>query len=76
MTDDQADVWFKDHANYSMTQEPGVTHYRLSEAGSDDHVEITIPEMVIHPDPVLVQRFLVRWFLSAYEPASAPASTA
>ena len=70
MTDDEADAWFLAHAQYSMKHVTGMTAYDLwrqnTKCTPENSVGFVIPETAPHPDPKEVQRFMVRWFVSAF----------
>ena len=70
MTDAEADAWFLNNADFKMTHTAGMTTYQLWRRGKtardEETVGFAIPEAVQHPEPLEVQRFLVRWFASAH----------
>lgn len=67
MTDDEADRWFTNHAEYEHRDSIGYTTFGLRKRGGN-------PEEVVgfvkgnagDPDPALVRRFLVRWWVGLY----------
>jgi hypothetical protein len=68
MTDAEADEWFKANAAYQVSNQVGLTIYRLARNGGppDERVEAAIAENAPRPEPVHVQRFLVQWFVGTF----------
>jgi hypothetical protein len=67
MTDDEADRWLTDHGEYECTERIGLMIYGLKRRGgpSMEYVGF-LKETGGNPDPTLVKRFLVRWFIDRY----------
>jgi hypothetical protein len=71
MTDAEADAWFTDHAECSMTRAVGMTSFQLwrkgkKKADADDTVGFVYPENMPAPDVLETRRFIVRWFVGRF----------